>query len=70
MIGLNVAVILSRFSSSKMMTFGGIPSIQALPQICLTFASEMIPDLLGRHYMDRTTAKDAIDDMKDGLSHP
>ena len=64
MIGVNVAVIFSRFASSRLMTSAGIPSVQVLPQVCLSFTQQIIPDLLGRHYMDKLFAKESIEDMK------
>ena len=46
------------------MALAGISNVQPLPQTCLSFASQIVPDLLGRHYMDKLFAKESIADMK------
>jgi hypothetical protein len=43
-----------------------IPSL--IPAQCLSYAEELLPDLVGRLYMDTLFAKDSIDDMESFIS--
>lgn len=64
LIGVNLAVVLNRFTSSRLALLTGVPSLDALPQVCLSFANQIVPDLLGRLYLDKKFDSESVEDMK------
>ena len=64
LIGVNLAVVLNRFTSTRLALLTGVPSVEYLPQVCFSYASQLIPDLLGRLYLDKMFDADAVKDMQ------
>ncbi|XP_054152446.1 membrane metallo-endopeptidase-like 1 [Oppia nitens] len=63
-IGMNLVIILAKFTTNKMMSLTTGRTVDSLNQICFSYVSQVFPDLLGRYYLDNVFDISVIEDIK------
>lgn len=64
-LGLNLGLILGKFSTTNMTRLISTPDLSVLPSQCLSYTEQILPDLIGRYYMDKASANKSFNDMQE-----